>query len=329
MKPSIIDFEAITSDINTWETHRNGLRAGLRQRLGRLPEFPAQVSFEILEKRDHDLALIEKLRLNNGTKQGIPAWFAYPKTINEPGPSVLWCHWHGGEYGVGKQELFEQNHTPQSPLQCFLEMGLSVLCIDAYGFGERNGADPESCGDLDQEGEHSLFKHFLWQGSSLWGRMLWDDRLAFRFLQQRSEVDPTRIVSAGLSMGATRTQWLMAFEESLACGVAIACMVRYRDLIESRSLRRHGMYFYVPGLLDYCDLESILALAAPRPLLCLNGSNDLLSPSSGMDIVGRGVSRLYDLYALQNQFQSTLYPGVAHQCTAEMWESMRQWISKI
>ena len=92
MKPSIIDFEAITSDINTWETHRNGLRAGLRQRLGRLPEFPDQVSFEILEKRDHDLALIEKLRLNNGTKQGIPAWFAYPKTINEPGPSVLWCH---------------------------------------------------------------------------------------------------------------------------------------------------------------------------------------------------------------------------------------------
>ena len=329
MIPPIVDFEAVTSDLNTWKNGRNEILAGLRQRLGHLPELPDQVSFEILDKHDYDLGMIEKLRLNNGTKPGISAWFAYPKTVKKQGPSVLWCHWHGGEYAIGKEELFEHQHTPQSPLQCFLEMGRSVLCIDAYGFGERNGCDSESCGDRGQEGEHSLFKNFLWQGSSLWGRMLWDDRLAFRFLQQRPEVDPKRISAAGLSMGATRTQWLMAFEETLACGVAIACIVRYRDLVEVKGLKRHGMYFYVPGLLEFCDLESILSLAAPRPLLCLNGGDDLLSPMAGIERVGELVSRVYGLYDKEDQFRSAISPNVGHQCTVEMWGFMRQWISKV
>ena len=329
MNPPVIDFESISKDLNTWKIHRNQLLAGLSQRLGHLPDLPDQVCFEVIDQRDHDLGLIQKLRLHNGADTGIPAWFASPKKNSSPGPAILWCHWHGGEYEVGKEEVFQQTHTPESPLQCFLEMGRSVLCIDAYGFGERNGCDLESCGDRGQEGEHSLFKNFLWQGSSLWGRMLWDDRLAFRFLQQRPEVDPKRIAAAGLSMGATRAQWLMAFEESLACGVAIACMVRYRDLVESKGLKRHGMYFYVPGLLDYCDFESILSLAAPRPLLCLNGGDDILSPAEGIETARKCVAKVYELYGQNYQFRSEITPGIEHECTAEMWSAMRRWIVQI
>lgn len=329
MTPSIIDFEAITTDLVQWKTQREELRKGLRQRLGHLPSLLHEIQSDTLDRHDHDCGAIEKLRLHNGTSLGIPAWFASPKNLEKPGPAVLWCHWHAGEYSVGKQELFEQEHTPQSPLQCFLEMGISVLCIDAYGFGERNGQDDESCGDLDQEGEHSLFKNFLWHGSSLWGRILWDDRLAFRYLQQRPEVDSKRIAAAGISMGATRTQWLMAFEESLACGVSMACMVRYRDLVRAHALRRHGMYFYVPGLLEYCDLESVLALAAPRPLLCLNGGNDLLSPASGIESAGKYVSKVYELYDQKEQFRSKVIQGIEHECTHEMWAAMRQWIARV
>ncbi|MDA7667933.1 acetylxylan esterase [bacterium] len=329
MTPPIIDFEAATSDLDHWQSQREELRRGLHQRLGHLPALPSEVQSETIDKRNHACGVIEKLRLHSGNNSGIPAWFATPRNLKEPGPAVLWCHWHGGEYSLGKQELFEQKHTPQSPLQCFLEMGLSILCIDAYGFGERNGQDLESCGDHDQEGEHSLFKHFLWQGSSLWGRMLWDDRLALRYLQQRPEVDSKRIAAAGLSMGATRTQWLMALEESLACGVAMACMVRYRDLMHARALRLHGMYFYVPGLLEYCDLESVMALAAPRPLLCLNGADDLLSPAAGVTTVEKCVSKVYDMYGQKERFRSDVIPAMEHECSPAMWAAMRSWISQI
>jgi len=322
-------LEDLIVDLPTWEAQRAGLLQRIRKALGTLPDLPAQVEAQVLEVRQHPLGTLEKVRLDNGTSIGIPAWFASPSQSNAPGPAVLWCHWHGGEYDAGKQALFEQNHTPEPPLDAFLRMGRSVLCIDAYGFGERQGKDPESCGDLGQEGEHSLCKAFLWQGSSLWGRMLWDDRMALQYLRQRSEVDPKRLAAAGLSMGATRAQWLMAFEPELACGVAIACLVRYADLIRSKALNRHGMYFFVPGMLEVCDLESVLALAAPRPLLCMNGAEDALSPQEGIRTIQHCLSKVYQLYGCPEAFESIVAHGVGHACTPAMWQSMQAWIGKV
>jgi dienelactone hydrolase len=328
MKPPLIDLSQCASDHATWLKHREEIREGIGRHLGCLPCIPKTVEAEVLWRQDHTLGVVEKLRIDNGTETGMPAWYAAPKNVVEPGPAVLWCHWHGGEYEVGKDELFENRHTPESPVQCFLEMGMSVLCVDAFGFGERHGAGAETCEDFEQEGEHSLFKFFLWQGSTLWGRILWDDRTAFRYLQQRREVDAKRIAAAGMSMGATRTQWLMAFEEELVAGVAIACMVRYRDLVQARALNLHGMYFFVPGLMEYCDLESILALAAPRPLLCMNGMEDGLSPLPGIRTTEKEVSRIYELYNKAEAFRSELIQGVGHGCSDAMWQSMKDWVSR-
>lgn len=328
MKPPAIDLNRYASDHAVWLKQRAEVREGIRRHLGHLPSIPETIESEVLRRQSHALGVVEKLQIENGTETGMPAWFAAPKDVNEPGPAVLWCHWHGGEYAVGKDELFERRHTPESPIQCFLEQGMSVLCVDAFGFGERHGVGEESCEDFEQEGEHSLFKYFLWQGSTLWGRILWDDRTAFRYLQQRPEVNSKRIVAAGMSMGATRTQWLMAFEEQLAAGVAIACMVRYRDLVQAKALNLHGMYFYVPGLMEYCDLESILALAAPRPLLCMNGLEDALSPLSGIRATEKEVSRIYELYDKRDAFQSDLIEGMGHGCSDAMWMSMKDWVRR-
>ena len=321
-----MDLQKCAGDHTVWLKRRVEVREGIRRHLGHLPPIPETVDAEVLWRRNHTLGVVEKLRIENGTGTGMPAWFATPKDVCKSGPAVLWCHWHGGEYEVGKDELFENRHTPESPIQCFLEMGISVLCVDAYGFGERHGAGIETCEDFEQEGEHSLFKYFLWQGRTLWGRILRDDRIAFRYLQQRSEVDANRIAAAGMSMGATRTQWLMAFEEELAAGVAIACMVRYRDLVQAKALKLHGMYFYVPGLMEYCDLESILALAAPRPLLCMNGMEDELSPLPGIRTTEKEVAKVYELYGKRDAFRSDKIEGVGHECSDEMWKSMKDWV---
>ena len=259
MKPPIIDLEAWSPSLNDWKLKRDSFREGLRNRLGHLPMLPREIHATCQREEAHGVGVAEKIVIDNGREMGIPAWFITPRNEEHPGPAVLWLHWHGGEYGVGKQEVFEDLHTPSSPAQTFLQMGWSILCMDAFGFGERNGRDPESGGDFDQEGEHTLAKHFLWQGSSLFGQMLWEDRLALRYLKQRPEVRGQPIFVAGVSMGATRSQWLLALEDVLAGAVSLACAVRYRDLLAKQGLHRHGMYFYVPGMMEYCDFELILA----------------------------------------------------------------------
>jgi hypothetical protein len=89
------------------------------------------------------------------------------------------------------------------------------------------------------------------------------------------------------------------------------------------------MYFYVPGLLEYCDLESIMALSAPRPLLCLNGAEDLLSPAAGVATVEQCVSKVYDMYGQKDRFRSDVIPAMEHECSPAMWAAMRSWISQI
>ena len=97
--------------------------------------------------------------------------------------------------------------------------------------------------------------------------MLRDDLMALDYLASRPEVDARRIGVTGMSMGATRSWWLMALDERIKTGVAVACLTRYQNLIEHEMLKAHGIYYFVPNLLNHFDTEAVVALLAPRPAL--------------------------------------------------------------
>jgi hypothetical protein len=90
-------------------------------------------------------------------------------------------------------------------------------------------------------------------------------------------------------MGATRTWWLMALDERPKAGVAVACLTRYQDLIEHGGLKHHGIYYFVPNLLNHFDTEAVVALSAPRPLLLMNGDKDDGSPVEGIRAIEKRV----------------------------------------
>jgi len=68
-----------------------------------------------------------------------------------------------------------------------------------------------------------------------------DDLMGLDYLASRPEVDPDRIGVTGMSMGATRTWWLMALDERLKTGVAIACMTRYQNMIRHGAIHEHDI----------------------------------------------------------------------------------------
>src|SRR4029079_8308222 len=96
-----------------------------------------------------------------------------------------------------------------------------VLGIDAYCFGERNGLGPGGPTEKGGAGEMTDSKFQLLLGRSLWGMIVRDDILALNYLCSRPEVDSARIGVTGISMGATRTWWLMALDERPKTGVAV------------------------------------------------------------------------------------------------------------
>jgi dipeptidyl aminopeptidase/acylaminoacyl peptidase len=313
-----------------WEAKREKIRERLWQLLGTLPKRPKIPRVEILTRTDRGDYVLEKFQFDNGAGATVPGCLLLPSKVARTGksPAILYCHWHGGEYENGKDELFHQEHTPFGPGPTLARRGYVVLAIDAYCFGERSGLGPGGPHERRANEELSASKFNLWVGRTLWGMMLRDDLMALDFLVSRPEVDRNRVGVTGMSMGATRSWWLMALDERIRTGVAVACLTRYQNLIQHQGLARHGIYYFVPGMLNHFDTEAIVALIAPRPILFLTGDKDPGSPVDGVRTIESRVRRAYALYGQENQFESVIYHGVGHQYTRNMWERMLKWMDQ-
>jgi dienelactone hydrolase len=320
-------FEA-PATLQAWQAKRLEVRSELWKLLGRLPPRPAVPAVEVLTREDRGDYVVEKFRFDNGAGALVPGYILLPKGAPGKSPAILYCHWHAGEYDLGKAELFESKHTPEAPGPAFARRGYVVLGVDASGFGERNGTGPDGPGQRDGRAEETAAKFNLWVGRTFWGMLIRDDLMALDYLASRPEVDPSRIGVTGMSMGATRTWWLMALDERLRTGVAIACMTRYRNLAMHGSIHEHDIGYFVPGMLSHFDSEAVISLIAPRPVLFQTGDSDGGSPVDGIHAIEAAVRPAYRLYGQESAFQSIVYPGLGHVYTPEMWKRTLDWMDE-
>ncbi len=230
--------------------------------------------------------VLEHLELDLNGIELVPAYFIRPAGA-QPGerlPTVLYNHSHGGAYDIGKEELLVGRSYLHSPpyAEVLAAMGYNVLCIDAWGFGQRAGRR-----------ESEIFKEMLWRGRVMWGMMVYDSLRAIDYLMTRTDVDPSRLATLGMSMGSTMAWWVAALDERIRVCIDICCLTDFDSLIESRGLDGHGIYYYVPRLLKHFTTSQINALIAPRPHLSLAGDRDPLTPSMGLDRIDRELREVY------------------------------------
>jgi dipeptidyl aminopeptidase/acylaminoacyl peptidase len=317
----------IPASLADWTRQRTSLRAQLGRLLGDLPPRPPTPAVQTLSREARDGYVLERFQFDNGAGAIVPGVLLLPAGSAGRVPGILYCHWHGGEYDKGKVELFERAHTPEEPGPALARRGYAVLAIDAYCFGERHGRGPGS-DERGSAGELTASKYHLWLGRTLWGMILRDDLMALDYLAARPEVDPGRLGVTGISMGATRTWWLMALDERLRAGVAVACLTRYQNLLAHQGLKYHGIYYYVPGMLRHFDTEAVIALIAPRALLCQNGDRDEGSPVDGIREIEARARPAWELSGAGANFRSLIYPGVGHVYLPEMWRETLAWFDR-
>jgi len=327
LTPRVPVFNA-PRQLETWQQQRPGLRDTLIQVMGNLPPRPQVAKVRILSREEKTGYTLEKFEFDNGAGATVPGYFLIPTGGKAPYPTIYYCHWHGGNYDLGKQEIFTTHHTPEVPAEALTKAGYAVMAIDAYCFGERSGKGPGGPEEKGGAEEMSSSKKELWLGRSLWAMMVRDDQIALDYLFTRPEVDTRRVAVTGISMGATRSWWLMALDERIKTGVAVGCLTRYQDLIEEHKLKAHGIYYFVPGILNHFDTEAIISLIAPRPILFMTGDQDIGSPVSGIRKIDEKVRPVYALYKKQNAFENIIYPNTGHVYTPDMWNKMLLWMKK-
>jgi dienelactone hydrolase len=316
------------SDAASWLVRRSEIRATLWALLGDFPPRPRIPEARILSRTDHDGYILEKFVFPDGLGLSVPGYLFLPKNPLGKVPAILYCHWHAGQWDVGKEEMLRQNATPVPPGPTLARLGYAVLGIDACGFGERNGRGPAGPTEKDGAGELSSSKFSLWAGRTLWGTIVRDDLMALDYLCSRPEVDAARIGVTGISMGSTRSWWIMALDDRPKTAVCVGCMTRYQELILAGKMNEHGIYYFVPGMLRHFDTEAVIACAAPRPMLFMTGDRDPGSPVEGIKVLEAKVSAIYKLQGADDAFVSVIFPDTAHVYLPEEWQKMVAWMDR-
>lgn len=307
-----------------WEKRRPEIRRILYDCLGEMPPRPSKPSARVLSRESRLGATVERIDIDNGVDSVIPSWLMIPNGARRPAPAILLLHWHSGDKDG---PLFsDEVQNVAAPL---LQRGFVLFSIDCYFNGERLGKGPAGAAESNIENQRdSLFKLDLWFGRTLWGMMLRDDMIALDYLASRPEVDASRIGASGMSMGSTGAWWLAALDDRVKAVVAVACFMRYRELVAAGQLRAHAMYLFIPGMLKHFDTEAVLGLIAPRPLLALTGDSDPTSPPDGIRILEKKLQHIYGLYDAASHFRSVIYPGVDHTYTPEEKVEMANWFGR-
>jgi dienelactone hydrolase len=319
---------ALPADPAAWPARRAEVRSTLVRLLGDFPPRPAPAAVTVVSRTEHEGYTLEKIRFENGLGMTVSGYLFLPASPARRVPGILYCHWHAGQWDVGKEELLRTNATPAVPGPTLAKLGFAVLGIDACCFGERNGQGPGGPQERDAAGEMTASKFSLWAGRTLWGTMLRDDQTALDYLASRPEVDPDRLGVTGISMGSTRSWWLMALDDRLKTAVCVACMTRYQDLIRAGSLKEHGIYYFVPGMLRHFDTEAVMACAAPRPILFMTGDRDPGSPLSGIRALEARLSPRFNREGAPKAFVSLVFPDTPHIYLPEMWARMTSWMER-
>jgi hypothetical protein len=123
--------------------------------------------------------------------------------------------------------------------------------------------------------------------------MVYDALRATDWLVERADVDPSRIASLGISMGSTMAWWHAALDPRVKVCVDLCCMTDFQALLDTRRLDLHGLYYFLPSLLQHFTTSSINALICPRAHLCLAGTLNDMTPPAGLDRVDASLRRVY------------------------------------
>jgi dienelactone hydrolase len=273
----------------------------------------------LVKKEKHDGYTLERLILDLNGEEPVPALLLIPDKRQTPAPALLYIHWHGGMYELGKEQLLKGVEAQPAYAPVCAEKGLVTLAIDSWCFGERKG---EADGHT---GEEDTFKLMLWKGQVLFGMMIFDELRALDYLASRPEVDTRRLGAFGMSMGATKAWWLAALDPRVSVCIDVCCLTDFDELIKTHALNEHGIYYYVPSLLKHFHTAQINELIVPRPHLSVNGRQDPLTPPAGVEKIREYLMPLYRQHGKEQDCHIELY-DCAHVELPEMRKLVLKWM---
>ncbi|MEI8016603.1 MAG: acetylxylan esterase [Schlesneria sp.] len=292
-----------------WKRQRVILRENLLKAWGGFPETPCDLEPRILGGFQRDGYRVEKLIFR--TRPGV--WMtanAYVPDQSGKHSAILHVH---GHWAGAKQDPVVQTRC----IGC-AKLGFFVLCVDAFGAGER--------GIGKQLGEYHgemTAATLLPVGLPLSGMQVYENMRAVDYLRTRPEVDPDRIGITGASGGGNQSMYAGAFDERIRCVVPTCSVGTYQAYLSTACC----MCEVVPGALRFTEEGNVLGLAADRGLMVTSATKDAYQFS-----VPEARKSFARVESIANLFKATSVKHTiiesGHDYNQPMREAMYGWMTK-
>ena len=171
------------------------------------------------------------------------------------------------------------------------------------------------------------------------------------YLETRPDVDASRIGLGGTSKGGIETYLTAAVDPRVAASVAERGVQgfkwaldhsawdsrawTFRDALEAAAAEAKApvnasflRQFYdrvAPGIYGEFDAPAMLPLAAPRPMLVINGDSDPRTPMAGVRESAAAAERAYKAAGASEKFVLRVMPNLGHENTPEIDQAMVEW----
>ena len=249
--------------LDAWQKRKSLLRQNLIDSLGGFPETDCDLEPRILGGFQGEGYRVEKLIFQ--TRPGI--WMtanAYVPDLPGRLPAVLHVH---GHWKGAKQDPVVQSRC----IGC-AKLGFFVLCVDAFGAGER--AIQKNLGEYHGEMTAATL---LPVGLPLPGLQVYENKRAVDYLISRPEVDPDRIGITGASRGGNQSMYAGALDERLKCVVPTCSVGTYQSYLGAACC----LCELIPGGLKLTEEGDLLGLAANRGVMVTSATKDAFQFSVG------------------------------------------------
>ncbi len=291
-----------------WKKRREELRKRMLAAMGPTPEKPCELSPRIVATLKRKGYRIENVLLQSRPDVWITAT-AYVPDVKGKVPAVLAVHGHWA--GARRDPVV------QARCLGLVKLGFFVLCVDAFGAGERHPASAGYHG--------ALLGSTLWPaGQTLLGLQVYDNRRAVDYLVSRPEVDGRRLGITGASGGGNQTMYAGALDDRFAAVVPVCSVGTYQAYLKAACC----VCEVLPGALTFTEEGDVLGLVAPRALLVINASRDAFQFSIGE--AKKSLERARAIFKLYGQAERLRHDTFEspHAYNQPMREAMYGWMTR-
>ena len=351
-------------DLNAEEWRRRHPKGAHKQWAGQARELlatglhydPGKLALNAVttERWETDSFIRETIEFNTTPWFRVPGYFYTPKNVPLPAPALVVFHEWGGPLLFGADRISGPSAHPaieehrkeytsgRALADWFASNGYAVIVIDAYHFGRRaprglNGLpesyDPATLDDATLKRYDGLVRDALyygvrelnWAGTTWAGVNYWDDSRCVDYLLSRKEVDPDRIGCTGLSGGGWRTNMMVALEPRIKAAVSVGWMTTGDTQQPYNVAGAIGTFCLLPGVWNRIDIPDLISMGAPKAVMVVSGTKDLLFPPLGQRDAARQISEAYSWAGHPARFRNYA-PEKDHCYDSEIQAEALAWL---